>query len=134
MEYKGILKERLILDSGKYNGYNYWIVSLGTHPCAYVELPKEHKYYGKCEGDAWDLNINVHGGITFGEFGLNGVADSDTFLLGWDYAHFGDYHTGAYGLCGSKKWTTKEIFEEVKDVIKQLKKVGLRKCVKNKRK
>lgn len=28
-----------ILDEGVYKGFHYVIVSYGTHPCAYVEIP-----------------------------------------------------------------------------------------------
>ena len=30
-----------------YKGYQYWIINLGSHPTAYVEIPESHKYYGK---------------------------------------------------------------------------------------
>lgn len=44
--------------------------------------------------------------------------------IGWHYAHCMDYCYSLYdfGLLknNKKKWTTKEIFEEVKDVIEQL--------------
>lgn len=81
MIYQPALKERDILDSGEYNGYKYYIVSLGTHPCAYVEVPEGHICYGKCDEDAYDLDIDVHGGITFGDFGLKGVSDK-FYLVG----------------------------------------------------
>lgn len=113
-----------ILDNGVYNGYQYWIVSYGSHPCAYVELPKDHKYYGK---DYADIPIDCHGGITY-----SGCHDkiSNSFLIGWDYAHCDDYlYCNSTKFLGSdvqsfldsgKKWTTEEIFEEVKQVIDQL--------------
>ena len=37
-------RKRELLDSGEYLGYNYYILNLGTHPTAYVEIPKNHKY------------------------------------------------------------------------------------------
>ena len=33
--------DREILDEGYVHGYHYCIVSLGSHPCAYVEIPKD---------------------------------------------------------------------------------------------
>ena len=61
------------------------IVSLGSHPCAYITFPGvEHisKY-----DDANDL-CQVHGGFTFlgtrENLGIAGI------WLGWDYAHYGD--------------------------------------------
>ena len=114
---KNRIKE--ILSEGEYCGYHVVIVSYGTHPCAYVEIPKNHPYYGKYYGD---LDIDVHGGLTFGshlshvlgERGLNG------FYIGWDYAHAGDYYEGLPFSPHDKKWTTEEIFEDVKSVIHQL--------------
>lgn len=50
-------------------------------------------------------------------------------FIGWDYAHYGDY-IGFYedktiwkdkDTKGMKRWTTQEIFEEVKDACYQLK-------------
>lgn len=121
MVYRPMLKEREILDSGEYNGYKYYIVSLGTHPCAYVEVPEGHICYGKCDNDAYDLDIDVHGGITFGNFGLKGV--SDKFLLGWDYSHYDDYYFPMLPFLNGyegKRWTTEEMLEDVKSVINRL--------------
>lgn len=106
-----------ILDNGIYNGYQYWIVSYGSHPCAYVQLPKNHLYYGKGYDN---IPINCHGGLTF-----SGEHESicDGFLIGWDYAHAGDYHTFANPFITDeklKRWTTEEILGEVMKVITQL--------------
>lgn len=122
MVYKNPNKDREILEQGNYMGYNFWIISYGSHPCAYVELQKDHPYYGKCNCDAYDLDINVHGGITFGDYGLGSTISDDKFLLGWDYNHYNDYNykDEQYGLASGKKWTTEEILEDVKNVIKQL--------------
>lgn len=110
-------RDNEILDVGTIDGYDYVIMSYGTHPCAYVKTQNE-QYVD-------ENDIDVHGGITF-----NGGRDfgcGRNHYIGWDYAHCGDY-------CGldmmlppeyitdDKKWTTEEILEDVKDVIKQLKK------------
>lgn len=45
-----VYKERSnpeILDEGYYKQYHYAIVSLGSHPCAYVEISKNNQYYEK---------------------------------------------------------------------------------------
>ena len=123
MVYKdNLLRERLVLESGQYIGYNFWIISYGTHPCAYVELPQTHPYFEKCDKDAYELNIDVHGGITYGDFGLGNIIDDKKFLLGWDYNHCTDYNPMITFLSKEslKRWTTEEILEEVKNVIKQL--------------
>lgn len=123
MEYTLKIKDRLILHEGNIDGYNFWIISYGSHPCAYVELPQTHPYYGKCDCDAYDLDINVHGGITFGNYGLGSIISQDKFLLGWDYNHYNDYNCRdeLYRLASGKKWTTEEIYKDVQNVIKQLK-------------
>ena len=104
-----------ILFSGNYEGYNFYIISIGgNHPCAYVEI-KEHVDYSELE----DI-IECHWGLTFSG-SLNHILSNDNrWFIGWNYAHWGDYTT----LCHDrldKKWTTDEIYEEVKNVIKQLK-------------
>ena len=122
MEYTERLKDPLVLEDGQYKGYNFWIISYGTHPCAYVEIPKGHPYYGKCDCEAFDLPIDVHGGITYGDYGLHPIVDTEKFLLGWDYNHYEDYSCKNHYLFmdNGKMWTTEEILEEVKYVIKQL--------------
>lgn len=123
MNYIGtVLDEPIVLDNGKYKGYNYWILSYGSHPCGYVEIPKNHPYYGKCDCDAFDLPIDVHGGITYGGYGLHTIVDTEKFLLGWDYNHYNDYSCMNHYLFmdNGKMWTTEEMFEDVKSVIQQL--------------
>jgi hypothetical protein len=118
MIYKNTLnREREILAEGVYGGYRYWIISYGTHPCAYVELHKTHPYYGKENCDAFELDLDIHGGITFGDSELRGII-KDTSILGWDYNHCTDYN-GSIAKYG-KKWTTEEILEDVKSCINQL--------------
>ena len=107
------------LDNGEYLGYKYFIFSYGMYPCAYVKLPDNHPFYG----NFYDIiPIRCHGGLTFsGEYSELGYG----FFIGWDYAHEGDYYTFVNPLIpgdGLKRWTTPEILEEVKDVIRQLKK------------
>ena len=123
-----------LLDSGNYNGYNYAIFSYGTHPCAYVEIPKDNPCYKLKEDKLEDL-ISCHWGITYyRNFNSKGKEHSphiyDVFgkakVIGWDYAHCYDY-AGYYAEENNpyfeslKKWTTEEIFEEVVDVIRRLK-------------
>ena len=107
-----------VLTEGDLEGYHYAILNLGTHPTAYVELKKERPTI--------ESDIVVHGGITF-----NGKAywsNNDTKdYIGWDYAHCGDYLgtdevMAKYGICypENKKWTTQEVYEDVKSVVKQL--------------
>ena len=127
MEYKKRCQENIqILDEGIYNNYHYVIVSFGSHPCAYVELPKKHKWYGLHEDN---IPISCHGGLTYSSTQgiicpLNNPNHRDGYWIGWDYAHYGDYvynNFNDFGFAlGEKYWTTEEIFEDVKEVINQL--------------
>lgn len=120
MEYSSERK-REILFEGKYKNYQFYILNLGTHPTAYVEIPKRNKLYGK---SYHYIDIDVHGGLTYSEDYLKGIKENSWFI-GWDYGHFGDYMGYQVKLpvdfsMYDKKWTTEEIFEEVKDVINQI--------------
>ena len=121
-------KERRIelLCKDKYKNYNYYVLNLGTHPTAYIEIPKENKLYRKSYDEIYKIgcNIDVHGGLTYSNNELMGVK-SENWFIGWDYAHCGDYcgyeeympeSIRAYG----KKWTTEEIIEECKNAIEQI--------------
>jgi len=117
------LKEPLLLASGNENGYNYYVLSLGTHPTAYVELPHESQYFG-AEYD--DVPVECHGGLTYGRNYLHTVATEDEgrYFIGWDYAHYGDYvgynelfHLG-FGF--ETRYMTEDIIKECIDVIRQL--------------
>lgn len=119
MEQMKYTKERIcrVLHKGEYKGFKFVIVSYGTHPCSYVFLPKGHRYYGESYEN---IDINCHCGLTFSDNDLvfNPLLNED-WVIGWDYAHWGDY-MGYYINENDKKWTTEELFEEVKQVIEQL--------------
>ena len=108
MIYTKAKREPQVLHRGNCNGYDYCIVSFGSHPCAYIAAPKL-EYFG------YDfVQLDVHGGITYAGYcpDLNYV-----WSYGWDYAHAGDYHgretlRTKWALKG-KKWTTEEILEDV---------------------
>lgn len=114
-----------VLDTGFCFGYLYYILNLGTHPTAYVKIPEGHKYFGKPYGE---IDIEVHGGLTFSEdyLRINKNQVIDGWFIGWDYAHYGDYIGYDRHWASSienKKWTTEEIFKDVKDVCYQLAKM-----------
>ena len=136
MEYS---KDRIfkILANGKYKGYVYWILNLGTHPTAYVEVPRGHElWFNDYDECPVECPVECHYGLTYSENYLHDCNHGE-WTIGWDYAHADDF-TG-YDLRFSalmpeceiemmkkrnetlKKWTTKEIFQEVKSVINQLK-------------
>lgn len=114
------------LYEGYYKDYHFAILSMGTHPCAYIEIPENHKYYAKKYND---MDIYCHGGLTFSSAKGLGCPDDDFyrkgFWIGWDYAHCSDYLGSELAMSFKlqtydKKWTTEEIYEEIKDVIEQL--------------
>lgn len=105
-----------VFERGGYKGYSYEIVSYGTHPCAYVEIPRNHRLfnirYVDIKGD-----IDVHGGITYS----GDKYENLSWWIGWDYAHIGDFMSfERYGQVG-KQWQLSEIRDEVFNVINQLK-------------
>ena len=126
MIYKTERQKAEVLCEGTYEGYDFVIVSYGTHPCAYVEIPMNSKYYG-LDYDELDF-INCHGGLTYADRLDHIYGDDDRrWFIGWDYAHACDYlgfnALFDFDTSRDKKWTTEEIYEEVKSVIKQLKEV-----------
>ena len=123
-------KERKIeiLDNGNYKGFNYYILNLGTHPTAYIEIPKEHELFNKEYDEIYKhIDLEVHGGLTYSKEYLYIAEDKEIkgWFIGWDYAHYGDY-MGYEELfieeirTAGKRWTTEEIFEEVKRAINKL--------------
>lgn len=121
MIYKSRLQSPEILFEGKYEGIQFYILTFGAYPTAYVEIPKNHKFYGK---EMQSIDLDVHGGITFSSDHL--FDDRISWFIGWDYSHYEDYV--GYELMvplefrvEGKKYSTEEIYEEVKYVIQQLK-------------
>ena len=110
-----------LLYKGNYKGYDYYILNLGTHPTAYIEIPKGHKFYKK----HYDrIDLNVHGGLTYSDSELMGIK-STSWFIGWDYAHLGDYLgyevKFEFARClDDKKWTTEEIIKDCKNAIDQI--------------
>lgn len=109
-----------MLADGEYNGFHFFVLSLGTHPCAYIDVT-ETDLNGK---DYADIDISCHFGLTYSREYLNTV-DKKGWFIGWDYAHYCDF--AGYELempigirTGGKKWTTAEIVNECKQVIDQL--------------
>lgn len=109
-----------ILDEGYVHGYHYCIVSRGSHPCAYVEIPKDHPCYGL---NYEKIEVSCHGGLTYSEKGI-GPLFPDAFWIGWDYMHFGDrIELPSHGIKG-KTWTTREMLVDVENVVYQLSGIG----------
>lgn len=114
-----------ILEHGTCFGVFYWIVNYGTHPCAYVMIPQNNKYF---ERGYEEIDVNVHGGLTYSNKYLpfeTKKSDNKAWYIGWDYAHYGDYNGFEEKVpkefrVGGKKWTTEEIKNEVIEVCYQI--------------
>lgn len=126
MEYVSeFLPAPIILEHDEYKGYEYYITSVGTHPCCYAEIPVEHDFYRNRTIES--LSIPCHGGITYtGHLGHIGPKSNKLFI-GWDYAHCTDF-IGFYleypalirKFWPQHKWTTEELIQECKEVIDYL--------------
>jgi len=110
-----------ILCSEEYCGYKFYVLNLGTHPCAYVQIPKGDKLFELTYDDIYKkYDIDCHGGLTYTYSKLSSVEEAGWFI-GWDYAHCGDYC--GYESCQAfedQKWSTEEICFECKEVIDQI--------------
>lgn len=117
-----------ILDWDIYDNYEYIILNLHSHPCAYVCLKSDDIFNQKHYDD---IPIETHGGLTFAEptlYHIEQYSDkykcvvntsiSRDWIIGWDYNHYGDYNSIFHEI--GHKYTTKEMLEDVHDVIRQL--------------
>ena len=130
-EEKGYMKEMIYsanrlnsperIAEGEYNGLTYYVLNMGTHPCAYVDVTNTN-LHGKGYDD---IDIECHYGLTYASNRLATVEKIGWFI-GWDYAHYGDF--AGYELAmptlstHGKMWTTEEMVGECKSVIDQIKK------------
>jgi hypothetical protein len=117
-------RNRHFVAGGTAYGFDFYVVNQGGwHPCAYVVLHKGHVFNGV---PYYDIPLECHGGLTYGQPRLEGVKLEDgEYVIGWDYAHYGDYMPDASGGYGAhKKWTTTEIVNEVTEVCKQLRELN----------
>nr|DAI25547.1 MAG TPA: hypothetical protein [Caudoviricetes sp.] len=120
MVYKESRCEPQVLAHGFYHGRNYYVVSFGTHPCAYVDV-SDLLSMTREEQEYIENAIDCHGGVTYSSAKL--VVENKTgWYIGWDYAHCMDYSGYMYILSGSlaKRWTTPEMVSECKRVIDQI--------------
>ena len=109
-----------MLADGEYKGFHFYVLNLGTHPCAYIDVTDTD-----LNGKGYDeIDIECHFGLSYSREYLNTV-DKKGWFIGWDYAHYCDFagyllemseHMSAH----LKMWTTDEIVNECKEVIEQL--------------
>jgi hypothetical protein len=103
-----------ILADGEYNEHEFKIISYGTHPCCYIKLNPDEKYYGKSDDD---ILLPCHGGVTFAKMTQDDDRFENGFWIGWDYAHFGD----AFGeKMPGRMYTTQTLLAHTKAAIDEL--------------
>lgn len=107
--------QRRIAAGGEMDGYQWYIVSYGAYPCAYVRSDIPEKLQDE---------IAVHGSITFAGKAFNEFPVKGNYI-GWGYNHYDDY-CGCLeypDLASGKKWTFAEIMDDVRSVIRQLQEI-----------
>lgn len=118
--YANRLETPELLTSDEYKGFTYYVLNLGTHPCAYIEVTGT-----ELDGrDYCDIDIDCHGSLTYSRDYLRTV-DHKGWFIGWDYMHYLDFVGYEFNLpqqtrTGGKRWTTEEIVLECERVIEQL--------------
>ena len=102
---------------GVYRGFHFYILTMGSHPCAYVDVR---------DSELIADEINCHGGITYERTELATV-DYKSYFIGWDYAHYNDFLTFNDRLAKeygepyrAHKYTLSEIVKECTNVIDQI--------------
>lgn len=110
------------------------------HLCGYVELPKEHKLYGKdYQSNEETFNkINVHGGVSYtGKknfsysltkncLGKNSLEICFTvdYVVGFDCAHAGDYSPYSLSLLGINRVIGDDTYKDIEYVTNECKKLA----------
>lgn len=103
-----------------YRGYRYGAEQFNGHYCAYIEVPPGHPWHGRSYDEV--ESTTPHGDFTYEGWGIPPIlkhsfrTDDDSFWLGWDYAHFGDYFIEGLDITG-KKWTRAEVEAHARAVI-----------------
>ena len=105
-------------------GYQFKFIVKNNYmnPCAYVYLP-DHMIVNATTEEWFEENIDCHGGVTWCDHYVPGVdetCNSPGYWFGWDYAHLGDYIYGLAPRPNDRKYTVKEIIEDIADVVDQL--------------
>ena len=119
----------IVLRQGYSGDFQFVILTVGTHPCAYVGVNKKHKLFGLDYDELYEENRNIecHGGMTYASDHISQVKNmGKRWWFGWDYGHYGDFHdSNLYrgileGFGGDRRWLLDEIYIEVLEVMKQL--------------
>lgn len=113
-------QENKLLEKGKYKGIPFYIIetSMGW-PCCYIDVEPVLEFEFELESSLDE--INCHGGCTYADYRLR--VGNEVFrgkILGWDYAHWGDWVPYVHSDCQGHKWTLDELRAEVFEVIDDL--------------
>ena len=79
----------LVLSEGTYLGFE-WVTVYNTmgFRCGYIKVEKNHPWYGVGYDD---INVDVHGGLTFAEEDVPcGKGNDDGYWVGFDCGHYCD--------------------------------------------
>lgn len=116
------LREKLLRLSSEYKNFNYRIYEMIEHKsfgdernrwfCGYVELKEDNPYYNI---SYYKLDIDCHGGITFGDFIKDEKDEKPSYFIGFDTLHYSDFDEN-----GKQRWTVSKCEEECKKIIDQL--------------
>ena len=103
---------------------NTWLDNVIEHGWGngYVAIPKSHPIFNKLPKDYNEIDVDIHGGLTFGEEATfidgeitpiigNVIIDKPYFVIGFDTVHFGD---------NMYKWTKEKVIEETKNLYDQI--------------
>lgn len=96
------------------------------HLCGYVELPKEHKLYGKDNMDNEEIfnEIDVHGGVTYtNEIRFKQQNYTIDYVVGFDCAHAGDY-SPFFLPWGMNKIIWNDTYKDIEYVTNECKKLA----------
>ncbi|MEM1213432.1 MAG: hypothetical protein AAGI68_14185 [Planctomycetota bacterium] len=87
-------------------------------PCAYVGVQKDSP---RLQGiDHEEIELDVHGGITYRGL-LDVILPAEAhFWWGWDYAHHGDHTVHSTGHFAGRRWATKTIARMAEKAAAQL--------------
>ena len=131
MKYKRRMHPPELLYNDIWEGMHYYIVSMGTHPCAYIEIPLNNQLIKMPELLAFEYLAGNE--ISYRENYLRTsegtIMDSTdhSLFIGWDHAHSTDYVgfmeselSSLFDYSDLHKWTTEEMIEECKRAIDDL--------------
>jgi hypothetical protein len=95
------------------------------HLCGYVGVPLDHPDAQPSINERGydtqydNVDVSVHGGLTFSEMGEGEPWIRGFYWLGFDCAHAGDFMP-RFPQWGGHEWTEEEVAEEVTSLAEQL--------------